>query len=413
MRTKLIQIICWWVLFAGHESVAAEQNSATAQNEVVITVKTGQWMNRTTASTVKPSYTLDVFATETVNPKLPQREPNRNSEITKSAFYLNSLEVKEHRDEGYTISVPANRTLYLSSYFEQRPSLLSNATRYCVSIEKFRAQPTKNYFLVTNFVVLGLFSADCHAKIMTPDEYEHQQASANNEQTSISNLTRKELSLRYATAEGALLTASLISRKSDYQPRYLEAAIDRIQQDVNSTDEYAVSMAAWLARITSESNSSKHIAAMEKIVQNALQTNKPLGKKMQKYLANHSVANSEIYSPKPIVPPSGFSFAQLAILAAQENLKAKNKYELEAAARAIIRAPNLFTPADFDVAEHTLKEFAQSADEEDIASAIWMTRVLAVSNNKKYLGSLEELKRLPLHKKLTKEINLALQALTK
>ncbi|HEY6527410.1 MAG TPA: hypothetical protein VIZ65_01860 [Cellvibrionaceae bacterium] len=412
MRTKLIQIICWWSLFIGNESVAAEQTSATAQDEVMITVKTGQWMNRATATTVKPSYTLDVFATETANPKLPQRQPDRNSEITKSAFYLKSLMANTHRDEGYTISVPANRTLYLSSYFEQRPSLLSNTIRYCVGIEQFRAQPNKNYILATNFVLLGPFSADCHARIMTPEEYQ-QQASANTEQTNIGNLTRKELSLRYASAQAALLTASLISRKSDYQLRYLDAAVDRAQQDVNSADEYAVSMAAWLARITSESNSSKHIAAMEKIAQNAVQTNKPLGKKMQKYLDNPSTANSEIYSPKPIAPPSGFSLAQLAILAAQENLKAKNKYELEAAARDIIKAPNAFTPADFDVAEHTLKEFAQSADEEDIASAIWVTRVLASSNNKKYLSSLEELKRLPLHKKLAKEINLALQALTK
>ncbi|RZA06293.1 MAG: hypothetical protein EOO68_05220 [Moraxellaceae bacterium] len=283
MRTKLIQIVCWWSLFAGHESVAAEQNSATAQNEVVITVKTGQWMNKISVVNVKPSYGLDVFATETANPKIPQREPERKSEITKSAFYLNSLEVKEHRDEGYTISVPANRTLYLSSYFEQRPSLLSNATRYCVSIEKFRAQPTKNYFLVTNFVFLGTVSAECHAKIMTPEEYQ-QQVTVNAEQTGVANLSRKELSLRYASAQAALLTASLISRKSDYQPIYLDAAVDRAQQDINSSDEFAVSMAAWLARIISESNSSKHIAAMEKIAQNALQTNKPLGKKMQKYL---------------------------------------------------------------------------------------------------------------------------------
>lgn len=390
---------------------AAGENPAAAAGEAVITVKTGKWLNKSTATTVKPSYALDVFATETVDPKIPQRFPERSIDnILKSPFYFKSITAREHREEGYTLSVPADKKLYLSSYFEQRPSHLSNSVRYCLRLEPFKAEANKNYVLYTNFVLLGPVSAECTVKIMTQEEYEKSN-SLLAESTALGNVSRKELSLRFGSQQAALLTASLISRKSDYLPVYLDAAVDRAQQDINSSGEYAISMQAWLARMVSESNSAAHVAAMDKIVQAALQSNKAMGKKMQKHLDSRAPANTEAYVPKPIVPPSGYSLSQLQILAAQENIKGDNKNEIEAASREILAAPSAFAPADFDQAEVALKRWAQSADEEEVAAAIWAARILAVAKNKKYLDTLNELKKLPVHKKLTKEINLAIEAL--
>ncbi len=152
---------------------------------------------------------------------------------------------------------------------------------------------------------------------------------------------------------------------------------------------------------------------MQKIVADAFSANKALSKKMKKYLPRDRENTAEIYTPRPILPVENLSLVELSIRAARENLRSQNKNELEAAARDIISGPDKFSVEDHDLAEANLLRYAKSADEEEINSAIWMARVLAVSNDKKYLKTLTEINDQSLSSKVAKEAKKAYEALAK
>jgi hypothetical protein len=169
-KTAFISIFCW---FTGYECCIAEPQPGSHSPEVTINIKTGQWLNKSSGMTVKPTYTLDIFATNEPNPDIPLRT-NQYYVVKKSKYFLKRIEISEHKDEGYTISVPANISLYLSSYFEQGPSLLSTTTRYCFALEKYSTEPNKKYILTTNFALLGPINGECEAKILTDEEFQRQ-----------------------------------------------------------------------------------------------------------------------------------------------------------------------------------------------------------------------------------------------
>ena len=232
-----------------------------------LSVSPKQWLAKSSAMTSPVIYHLDVYATtEKKVPEIVMRSPNGSKHPRGSEHYIGSLKLSGKHGEATEFEIPKGKFVYLSSYLYQKVGLVVRAqTKYCHALDTLTPTEDK-YILDVNFISKGLMSGDCRTAIYTAEDYALSFSNIR-ESTAIDGLSRKELSLRFGSLTTVRLIAAVISQTNDYLPVYLNAALDRLNQEANIQEKSDA--IAWLCKLISQSGSEAHIAAMKLIGENS------------------------------------------------------------------------------------------------------------------------------------------------